>query len=280
MSMLPTAPRSIGGVLDNAMRIYRKSLFPCFPIVLVASLATAVPSTMLALQMGSVAGTDNPQAMLDLFQSPDLWLMYLAMMVVGIIAYGALFARIDAIARGQSMSMGSAVGAGLRRFPVLLAVSILLGLMVGIGTVLLIIPGIVLWGYFQLAMVAAVLERNGVFGSFGTSARLVSGNWWRTNVTIFVAFVMMLVLFVVIATIAGIFAGFFGAASAGSGASPADVADDLVAFQLVQQGLSAVLNVFVMTFFPSVLLAVFYDLKLRKEGADLATRVGELNPAS
>jgi hypothetical protein len=33
-----------------------------------------------------------------------------------------------------------------------------------------------------------------------------------------------------------------------------------------------------MTFFPAVLVAMYYDLKLRREGADLASRVNALAP--
>jgi hypothetical protein len=35
-----------------------------------------------------------------------------------------------------------------------------------------------------------------------------------------------------------------------------------------------------LSFIPCILLAVYYDLKLRREGGDLADRVGALNPAS
>jgi Na+(H+)/acetate symporter ActP len=50
--------------------------------------------------------------------------------------------------------------------------------------------------------------------------------------------------------------------------------------QLVQQLVSSVMNLFTMTFFPCVLLSVYYDLKLRREGSDLAGRVGALNPTA
>jgi hypothetical protein len=45
---------------------------------------------------------------------------------------------------------------------------------------------------------------------------------------------------------------------------------------VTQQILSAVLNIFLMPFLPSVMLAVYYDLRLRNEGDDLAERVAAL----
>jgi hypothetical protein len=277
MSLMPTAPSSIGGVLDQAFRLYGKSVFPCMPIVLVTVLITIVPTILLSHNLQSLAAS-NPQAVLDMARSPNVLLVYLVMVAIGCVTYGALFAKINAIAHDEPLSIGGAFAIGLKRAPFSFLVGVLFVMMVAIGCVLLLIPGIYLWGLFQLAFVVVVVERAGVFTSFGTSARLVSGNWWRASVIMFVAFVVMVVLFMVIALIAGIIAGIFGARAI-AGAAAANPAGVLSTFQLIQQIVSAILDLFIMSFFPSVLLAVYYDLKLRKEGGDLAARVGELKPA-
>jgi hypothetical protein len=49
--------------------------------------------------------------------------------------------------------------------------------------------------------------------------------------------------------------------------------------QVTQQIVAGVLNLFTLSFYPCVLLSVYYDLKLRKEGADLVGRIGALTPA-
>ncbi len=274
MSLMPTAPSSIGGVLDSAFRLYGKSLFPCMPITIVAVLLTVVPAIIITHTM-QLQAARNPQAVLEMVRSPRIWLVYLAIIAVGCVTYGALFARIDAIARGEPMSTGGAFAIGLKRAPFALVVSVLFAVMVGIGSILFIVPGIYLWGLFQLAFVVVIVERAGILGSLSTSARLVTGNWWRSNVIVFVSFVILFVLLFVITFVAALVAGIFGAA-AGAAANPAGVVST---FQLIQQIVSAVMNLFIMSFLPSVLLAVYHDLKLRKEGGDLAARVGELNPA-
>ena len=43
--------------------------------------------------------------------------------------------------------------------------------------------------------------------------------------------------------------------------------------------ISALLNVVAVPFFSAMLIATYWDLKLRKEGGDLAARVGALNAA-
>lgn len=267
MSMMSTGPRSIGGVLDDAIRLYRGSLAACLPIAFIGLLVATPPALWVALRAQSLAATGDATSVLAVFSSPLVWLLYLVTILAYTATYGALIHQIDAIAHGQRLTLSQAFGVGLQRLPALLGVSILFGLAVLVGTLLLVIPGIWLWGLLQLAFVAVVVERKGVFESFGTSRRLVLGNWWRTNVVVFVAFVIMIVLLMVIAGIAGVLLGMAGGDPASTGS------------QLVQQLISAVLNLFTMSFFPCVLLAVFNDLKLRKEGTDLASRVDALTPA-
>jgi hypothetical protein len=271
MSLMPTAPRSIGGVLDDAIRLYRRALVPCMPIVLVAVIVLAVPSLWLALRMQDLASA-NPRAALAFFKSPVIVLSYLGMAVFMCVNYGALLAQANAVARGDRLSLGAALGIGLRRAPVALGVSILFGLMIAVGCVLLLIPGIWLWGVFQFAFVSATVERNGVFKSLGTSARLVKGNWWRANTIMFVAVVIMMVLGLVVGMISGLATAFSGGA-VGSGGG-------ITGALLVQQLMSSLLSLFTMSFVPCVFMAVYNDLKLRSEGADLADRVGALKPAS
>ena len=171
-------------------------------------------------------------------------------------------------ARGEQMSVGEAFSIGMSSSGRLLGVGILLMLMLVLGTLAFVIPGIYLWGVFQLAVIPPVLERAGVLESFSISRRLVKGNWWRVFLIIFVAFCILLVLSIVVGVIAGVIAGIAGPAPTGEAASDA----------VLTQVLSGLLNLITLAFFPCVMLAVYYDLKLRKEGTDLAGKLGELNP--
>lgn len=271
MSLMPTAPRSIGGVLDDAIRLYRRSWLACLPIVLIMFVLMLPLSLLLATRMQSLVG--NPQAMLDLFKSPIIWQSYFVMIVVMCAVYGALFAQAHAVAHGERLTVVAALGVGLKRTPVLLGVGLLFGMMVGVGMVLLIIPGVYLWGVFQLAFAPAVVERAGVFESLTASRRLTKGNWWRTFVIITVALIIMYVLVISVMFIVGIVAGVSTLTAA---AGEQQVGAALVTQQLI----SSAVNVFVMSFLPCIVLAVYYDLKLRKEGGDLAGRIDALKPAS
>lgn len=266
--MMSAEPRSIGGVLDDSIRLYRHTLKACLPIVFIGLLLATPPGIWITLHAKSLAPGDT-SGVLGLFTSPLFWLLSLVSLVIYTLTYGALIHQIDAMAHGRRLTLTQAIGLGVQRLPALLGVSILFGLAVLAGTVALLIPGVWLWGLLQFAVVATIVERSGVIASLATSRRLVTGNWWRANVVVFVAFVLMMVLVMVLGAIGGVIMAMSGL----------PVTSNSVGAEVATQVISGVVNLFTTSFFPCVLLAVFNDLKLRKDGTDLLNRVGALNPA-
>ena len=76
----------------------------------------------------------------------------------------------------------------------LLAVSVLFGLGVGIGFVLLIIPGLILLVIWSVVAPVTVLERPGVFAAFGRSREMVRGNGWNVFGVIVIVFLAVAVV--------------------------------------------------------------------------------------
>jgi hypothetical protein len=74
------------------------------------------------------------------------------------------------------------LGQLLRTLPYwrLLAADVLLSLGAVVGTLLLIVPGLILYTYFALVGPAVVMEDRGVFDAFRRSTRLVRGKFWLT----------------------------------------------------------------------------------------------------
>ncbi len=79
----------------------------------------------------------------------------------------------------------------------LVAVSILFGLGIGIGFVLLIIPGLILLTIWCVVAPVTVLERPGVFAAFGRSRELVRGNGWNVFGVIVIVFLVVLAISIV-----------------------------------------------------------------------------------
>jgi hypothetical protein len=80
----------------------------------------------------------------------------------------------------------------------LVAVSILFGLGVGLGFVLLIVPGLFLLVIWSVVAPVTVLERPGVFAAFGRSRRLVRGNGWNVFGVIVLVFLTVVVVSVAV----------------------------------------------------------------------------------
>ena len=76
---------------------------------------------------------------------------------------------------------------------VLIAVSILAGLGIAIGFVLLIVPGLILLTFWSVVAPVTVIERPGVFSAFSRSWELVRGYGWPVFGTIVLVFLLVIV---------------------------------------------------------------------------------------
>ena len=299
MYVKPTAPRSIGGILDDAVRLYRDSFAKAWPLALCAQLALAVPLLVIRTQFAAVSGATanpmanplsaaaNPAAAMAVFKSPSVWLSYLAVVLVTIGFYNALLVLIDGVATAKTESFGRSLTAGFRLLPrtVLLFVamfavavigavivgifigilgalhvSIIVGILVGVSVALFLYA----WGRAFLANIALVVEDAGAFSSLGMSWALIKNHWWHTATVYAIAIVITTVFYIVISILSGVAIALLH--------SSVEIA------MFVSQLVSIIGGTVLMSFVPAVLLVTYYDLQLRKGGADLASRVNALAP--
>jgi hypothetical protein len=104
--------------------------------------------------------------------------------------------RRDFTLGGLFSSVRSVVGT-------LILVGILAGIGIGIGFILLIIPGLILLTIWAVVGPAVVVDRTGVFGAFGRSRELVRGHGWAVFAVIFFFFIIIAIGHAIIAAIAG-----------------------------------------------------------------------------
>jgi hypothetical protein len=76
----------------------------------------------------------------------------------------------------------------------LVAVSLVFGICVGIGLVLLIVPGLILLVIWSVVAPVTVLEHPGVLAAFGRSRELVRGNGWNVFGVIVMVFVFVFLI--------------------------------------------------------------------------------------
>ncbi len=258
----PSEPHTIGGVLDDSIRLYRASFKYALPLAFIAEIPMAAQRIYLQSLMKGMT-PNNAQAMLAIFKDPVVWLSYILAVCVLLVFYTALLANVDAVARAVPMSLGRALIQGLRLFPRMVGSFIAMFIAIMIGSLLLVVPGIYLYGALYLAAAAIVADDEGMFASLATSMRLTWGNWWRSVVTYSVIVIIVFIVVAVLAAIvSGAFVGIYGLRS-----SQSVIANEAVEF---------VVGVGAMSLTPSAMLSIYYDLKLRREGSDLAERVQAL----
>ncbi len=271
----PTSPQLIGGVLDGAVKLFKTSFSQTIGLAVVAGVGGSLWrlfDNSLERALSMMDGTFDPA-----LEIPGWNLLALPIsLVVSIYFYLGVLARMDAVAHGRPITVGEALWRGLRRFPALLlcllAYSAILGLSIfptvllivaagpiGLLGFLMMVPALVLLVYWYFAPFLLVAENIGAVAALRRSFNLVRGNWGRTVVILMVAYFVLLVVMTLVAMVGAAVvrvAGFV------------DIGIDAAVFAI-----EAVSSAVTIPFMVSVSLAMLYDLKLRRGGADLAARI-------
>ena len=120
---------------------------------------------------------------------------------------------VGVVERARGAERGVTIGDLFSRaapvIPALIGMSILFGLAVGIGLILLVIPGLILLTIWAVTAPAIVVERVGALESFGRSRELVRGNGWPV-------FWTLVLIWLITAVITGVL-GAIGDAISGVG---------------------------------------------------------------
>ena len=267
----PPRPLSVGETIDLAFRIYRATLVTC---LLFAGLA------VIASELSTLYKLASHQALVGLSQEhdPKFWALYVLGLLAAVVLYSAMMLRQYAVLSGGTPASGSELGTTLRRLPGLA----LLWLLYALATFIWFVPtgAFRSSGILTLILVAAVLSvpatwigitlsaswpvflltGRGAVASLAHSWRLVTGSWWRLAVIYTVALLMLLAFYMV--------AGVVAVAAA----VPIARGDVVVATALASI-IAVILTAVSAPFFTALILAVYGDLSVRREGADLSQRI-------
>ena len=277
MNTVPYPPQrqlSVGEVLDLSFRIYRTTFVSCLLFATCGVIAGQLAGIYALIRGRNLAhGTAGMAGMLALMQDRTLVALYIVGLVLTLVFYAAVLLRQRAIITDGAI--GGELAAALRRTPALIGLVILIGL----GCLALFVPVFVttgaLRGLFVLAalvvlcyglvalssaMTVLLVEEAGPVASVTRSWRLTSGNFWRLSVIYTVALIILIALELVIAALAGFLAG-------------ALVHGDVAMVTAFAEVIGIILGALVTPFYGALALAVLADLKVRREGADLAQRI-------
>jgi hypothetical protein len=278
----PTAPRPIGGVIDDAIKLYRASFRTCWKIALISSVLGASMTVYVFSRFPALITVRDPAQLWELFKpSEQLGTIFIPILVslLSLLLIGAVIACQNAVAAGRGLitlpqALSAAVGQLHRILLTLVLSALFIGTVIAVAVLpagvalrilavlLWVILAIYVWGRLQLWMVALFAEDASTFRALGISWNLIEGHWWRSAMILTVGIVIVLVIGVVFGALAGLLLLGFRL--------------DPMSLIMANQAISAVERVFVTPMIPAVMVAMYYDFKLRREGGDLAARTKSL----
>ncbi len=263
----PSSPQSIGGVIDDGLRLFRASFSRCWLLAIIPGLVLAAFEMAFPLPVQPQSGLSYTAALQAIANSPRVIELDLLSLLLTLVFQGAVLVREIAIVRAdESFTLARALGKSLRRLPGTVLGTVLFVLAVAGGLIALLIPGFWLWGRLQLWWAALFVEDASATAALGSSWRLTKERWWRAAAIFSVAVIIMLVFTLVFGFVGGL-------AAALSHTSLAGKATVLQLFSVGSAAISYPLDA-------AIWLAMYHDFKLRREGGDLAARAGALSGAA
>ena len=195
--------RRLGEILGSAFEIYRNNAAQLLTIVALIVVPLSVVSFLVARVALGVKTKHEliGQQSVKIVEPRSFWIFALAALIsaaIGIITTAILQA---AILRGAvQATIGDPVDVresyrwGLRRFRSVLLVSILVGLVVVVGFILLIIPGVIFLIFLSVSVPALIVEGLRGRQAMRRSWNLVRGHFWHVfGVVIIAAIITALV---------------------------------------------------------------------------------------
>ncbi|HKH94784.1 MAG TPA: hypothetical protein VKA54_23450 [Gemmatimonadaceae bacterium] len=234
-----THPRRATEIVDASFRFYRAH----FGDLLVVSALLLVPPVLITAIV--------PQSMQVVFQVIGN-LMYL-------VCQGAIAVHVAAaLEQDRALSAGETLRALGDRAGSVIAVAIMSGLLIGLGTLLLVIPGIIAAVWTMVATPVAAIEGRRNSDALGRSRELARGQFWHVLGTTLLVWAIVIALMIGAAIALGLVFGLFGL--------PDRITDMVGELAMVP-------------LFPLIGVAVamlYYDLRVRSEGADVQAMVEAL----
>ncbi len=182
----------IGDAFSDAFAVIRRR----FRLLLLADLVLiGAPSAIIIA--GSVL------TMLSPFFGLVSILGLLAMLGGVVLMYGAVTHAAMQDLRAQPVTLGDMIKVAARKFWPILGLGILAALGIAVGSVLLIVPGVILALAWCVALPVMVIEDRGIIDSFKRSAELTRGKRWAIFLLFLIVGVVTFVFELVLALLTG-----------------------------------------------------------------------------
>lgn len=255
MALPALRPLSVGEILDVSFQLYRRHFAA---LAMVALVCSGLP-VLLSLFIEASGG---------MLQHLWLTLAYYGIFVVlSAIATAATVFIVSESYLGRPLSAAEALSRAAPLLWRVITCSVLTGLLVMVGFLLFVIPGIVLVCGVILAFPVLVLEPGTTAsGALSRSWALTRGSRWRIFGMLVTLFLLLYIPIVALTALAALVLPDAAPGAAMTGG-------------IVGLVLAGVLQLFLYPLFYCVLTVSYYDLRVRKEGFDLEVLAQSLQTA-
>ena len=172
----------LSGVLGEAWGYYRRFAAHFLLIAFVIYVGAAIIAALLGLAGGI-----------------GLFLGWIINLIAAFLVQAALVKAVQDVRDGRvDLNLGETVSAVVPYVLPVAAASILAGIGISIGFILIIVPGLVLLTFWSLIVPSIVIGGEGVFGSFRKSWRTVRGYAWHVFGTYVLVFLILIVFNIVL----------------------------------------------------------------------------------
>jgi hypothetical protein len=182
-----------GQLVGKTIGIYLRNLLP-FAVLGAIVLAPWIVLRIYMQESMGEATYDGSQSIAGMDVASFALQTLLGYVLTGAVTYGVVQQL-----RGQPAGLGQVIGIGVQSFFRVLLTGVVVGVLVGLATMLLIVPGIIVSVILFVAIPAAVMERAGPGDAIGRSADLTKGSRWL----IFAAWLLIALIGIGVAAVAG-----------------------------------------------------------------------------
>ncbi len=181
----PAGERSVGEMMSIAFSIYSSHFaevaIPFIFAGLVSGFFSYTTYTLIPVNEMANAYSD-PSTIMDSVGRLMLSVLFLALVsiVVYMVSGGMVVKYTSDIIETGKGSIQQSFDETIARFPSLITVSLVTALLIGVGFILLIAPGVILAIIFSLTIPVVMIERRSALESLSRSQRLVDGHWKKT----------------------------------------------------------------------------------------------------
>lgn len=264
-------PLTLGELLDHAFQLYRSRFALFVGIAAVAYLPLFVVETGRLWVIGQVAHTNAHTKGGVLALGTAAVVFTLLTLIVRLLslaaASSATIIAVSAAYLDRPINLREAYGRVSGMLMRVFFIMIGMGIGVSIGTVLLIVPGVILFLMWALTIPVAVLEDTGLGDSLSRSRKLTAGH--RSRV-----FVIYLLYFVLVMALEFGLVGPFVALAAVKGGHSAFLLSPLLS--VVGVVLVYVIQCLVTPVLSISLSLMYYDERVRKEAFDIQLMMNAL----